>query len=256
MDLTAHRIAQLLRTRRYGRSLEVRAETDSTNDDARAALESGAPDGHVIVADRQRRGRGARGRRWDSPGGRDLYLSIATRVPIELASLPPLTLAVGLGLAHVADTFVPDADVAVKWPNDLLVNGKKCAGVLIEATTRGATLEGVVIGIGLGVNRERFEGELSSSATSLRIARGAALDRAEVLALLLEQVEQEVDRFVVDGVAGLLPRLDARLAFRGVRVRCDDVEGIVRGLAPSGALRLETPSGVREMLTGTLRPIG
>lgn len=257
MDLTADlaRLPTLLRTARYGRSLDLRVETDSTNDDARAALEGGAPDGHVVVADRQRAGRGARGRRWDSPGGTDLYVSIAARVPIALASLPPLTLAVGLGVARAADVLAPRAAIAVKWPNDLLVDGKKCAGILVEASTRGATLEGTVIGIGLGVNRERFEGELASSATSLRLVTGARLDRAEVLALVLGFVEEEIDRFVAGGVESLVPRVDARLAFRGARVRCDEVEGILRGLAPSGALRLETSTGMRDVLTGTLRPV-
>lgn len=258
MDLIPRDLARarsLLRTARYGRSLELRAETGSTNDDARSALERGAPDGHVIVADRQRAGRGARGRRWSSPGGTDLYLSIVARVPIALPKLPPLTLAVGLGLARAADALAPHAEVAVKWPNDLLLDGKKCAGVLVEASARGAELEGVVIGIGLDVNRQRFADELAASATSLRLATGTEHDRGEVLARVLERVEAEVDRFVAGGATELVPRVDARLAFRGDRVRCDGTEGILRGLAPSGALRLETSAGIRDVVAGTLRPL-
>lgn len=249
------RVAEALCTRRYGRSLELLAETGSTNDDARAALERGAPDGHVVVADRQQRGRGARGRSWDSPGGTDLYFSIVSRVPLDLAKLPPLTLAVGLGLAHAADALAPRASVAVKWPNDLLLDGRKCAGVLVEASARGATLEGVVIGIGLDVNRERFSDELSNVATSLRRATGHPHDRATVLARVLEHVENEVDRFVAEGAAALVSRVDPRLAFRGARVRCDEIEGVVVGLAPSGALRLRTDAGVRDVVAGTVRPL-
>lgn len=253
-DLDPARLAALLRTKRYGRSLDVREETDSTNDDARAALERGAPDGHVIVADRQRAGRGARGRRWDSPGGTDLYFSIVARVPIELPSLPPLTLAVGLALARAADELAPGATVAVKWPNDLLVGGRKCAGVLVESSARGATLEGVVIGVGIDVNRERF-GDLAAIATSLRQATGTTYDRSCVLARVLECIEQEVERFVTHGAPELVSRVEPRLALRGARVTCDGVEGVLAGLAPTGALRIRTPNGVREVVSGTLRAL-
>ena len=255
MDLIATRVASLLGARRYGRTLDVRMETDSTNDDAREALERGASDGHVVVADHQRRGRGARGRRWDSPAGTDLYLSIAARVPLELSKLPPLTLAVGLGLARAAEMLAPHTDVAVKWPNDLLVDGRKCAGVLVEASARGAMVEGVVIGIGIDVNRVAFDEELATLATSLRLATGQVHDRALVLARALEHVEEEVDRFVERGVAALVPRVDRKLAFRGARARCDDVEGVVLGLAPSGALRIENATGIRDVVAGTLRPV-
>jgi BirA family biotin operon repressor/biotin-[acetyl-CoA-carboxylase] ligase len=253
LDLISTRVASLLEARRYGRSLDVRMETDSTNDDAREALELGASDGHVVVADHQRRGRGARGRRWDSPAGTDLYFSIAARVPLELSKLPPLTLAVGLGLARAAEALAPHTDVAVKWPNDLLIDGLKCAGVLVEASARGASVEGVVIGIGLDVNRVAFDEELAGVATSLRLATGRVHDRATVLARVLDHVEEEVDRFVEHGVAALIPRVDQRLAFRNERVRCDEVEGVMLGLAPSGALRLETAAGIRDVVAGSLR---
>jgi BirA family biotin operon repressor/biotin-[acetyl-CoA-carboxylase] ligase len=255
LDLIATNVASRLRARRYGRSIDVRMETDSTNDDAREALERGAPDGHVVVADQQRRGRGARGRRWDSPAGTDLYLSIVARVPLELSKLPPLTLAVGLGLARAAETLAPHTDVAVKWPNDLLIDGLKCAGVLVEASARGTIVEGVVIGIGLDVNRVAFEEELADLATSLRLATGLVQDRATVLARVLDHVEEEVDRFVEHGVSALIPRIDAKLALRGSRVRCDEVEGVVLGLAPTGALRLETATGIRDVVAGSLRPV-
>lgn len=254
-DLAPERIAAELRTARYGRSIDVRAETESTNDDARRALEAGAADGHVVLADAQRAGRGARGRRWDSPAGTDLYFSIVARVPLALPKLPPLTLAVGLGLARALDALVPLAHVAVKWPNDVWLNGKKCAGVLVEASARGAILEGVVIGIGLDVNRDSFADDIADVATSLRRAGGQPLDRAVVLARALEAVEEEIDRFVAEGPAPLAARVEARLALRGQRVTCDEVEGRLLGLAPAGALRLETAEGTRELVAGTLRPI-
>lgn len=253
-DLEPARIVARLDSSRYGRSLDVRAETGSTNDDARAALEAGAVDGHVVVADRQHAGRGARGRRWHSPGGTDLYLSIVARVPLPPARLPPLTLAVGLGVARAAEALLARA-VSVKWPNDVWLERRKCAGVLVEASTIGARLEGAIIGIGLDVNRTELDEELAPIATSLALAAGRTFDRAEVLARLLTAVEVEVDRFVRFGPEPTVQEVEARLALRGERVACDEVEGVLLGLAPSGALRLRTDTGVRQLSAGTLRPL-
>jgi BirA family biotin operon repressor/biotin-[acetyl-CoA-carboxylase] ligase len=235
-----------LTTARYGRSITLLAETRSTNDDARAALNEGAPDGHVIVADRQSVGRGAHGRVWESPGGTDLYFSICARIALPPAKIAPLTLAVGLGVARAIGD-----DAQIKWPNDVMLGGKKCCGILVETSTRGATLEGVIIGIGVDVNRDSFSAELGDIATSMKRARGTAFDRASVLARVIGAVEEEVDRFVAYGPP--VDRVVQRLAWIGERVRCDDVEGTLIGLSPDGALRVESSSGVRTLVSGTLR---
>ncbi len=255
-DMAAARLLARLRTRRYGCSLDVRERVSSTNDEARAAAEAGAPDGHVVVADLQDAGRGAHGRRWASPAGTDLYLSIVIRPTIELAALPPLTLAVGLGVAEACDTLLsPGSAARVKWPNDVWLGGHKCAGVLVETTSSGARIDAAVVGIGLNVNRRRFEGLLAGRATSLAAEHGAPLDRAEVLAVLLERVEGWVDRFVARGPGPVVEALEPRLLFRGERVRIDGLEGRLGGILPDGALRLETASGVRSVRTGSLEPI-
>lgn len=251
-DLDPDRIAAELRTHRYGRSIAVLAETGSTNDDARAALERGAPDGHVVVADRQSAGRGSRGRAWSSPGGTDLYLSIAARVPLPPARLAPLTLAVGLGVSVAIEALIERA-TQVKWPNDVLAGDRKLSGILVEASTHGARLDGVVIGIGVDVNRDSFAPELAELATSMKRVRGQGLDRAIVLARVLEHVEEELDRFVAHGPSAIVDRVQARLALIGERVLCDDVEGTLLGLAPDGALLIRTEEGVRPIVSGTLR---
>jgi BirA family biotin operon repressor/biotin-[acetyl-CoA-carboxylase] ligase len=252
-DLGPDLIGAALGSRRYGRSLEVKATTGSTNDDARLALEAGRPDGHVIVADHQSSGRGARGRRWESPAGSDLYFSIAARIPLEPRRLPPVTLAVGLGVARALESLGVEA-VELKWPNDVWVAKRKCAGILVEAGTRGATLDGVVIGIGIDVNRQRFDDELADVATSLRLATSRRHARGAVLATVLEAVETEVDRLVRFGPDSVLREVDRRLAMRGEVVACDEVEGTLLGLGSSGAIRIGTATGVRELLAGTLRP--
>jgi len=150
-------LASRLTTRVYGRSLEVLAETGSTNDDARTAAERGAPRGHVIVADAQRSGRGARGAVWSSPPGTDLYLSIVERLELAPRDVATLTLAVGLGVRDACATLLgahgAAPAVTVKWPNDVRVGDRKCAGVLVESSSMGEQLGPIVIGIGLDVNR-------------------------------------------------------------------------------------------------------
>ncbi len=252
IDLAPERIARHLETERYGRSIDVRESTGSTNDDARMALEAGAADGFVVLADHQSAGRGSRGRIWDSPSGTDLYFSIVARIELAPAKLAPLTLAVGLGLARALAALDMRASINLKWPNDVLANGKKCCGILVESSVRGAQVEGVVIGIGIDVNRGHFGADLALIATSLLREHGEPLDRALVLCRALASVEEEVDRFVDYGLPPLVDRVERLLALRGERVRCDEVEGVLLGLAKSGALRIETAAGVREVSSGTL----
>jgi BirA family biotin operon repressor/biotin-[acetyl-CoA-carboxylase] ligase len=139
-DLQPERIASALATRRLGRSLELRAITESTNDDARAAAAAGAPDGHVVLADAQRKGRGSRGRAWVSPPGSDLYLSAVVRSALPAQQLAPLTLAIGVGVAEAAEAFLPSGKRAsIKWPNDVWIGRAKLAGVLVETASLGHT---------------------------------------------------------------------------------------------------------------------
>lgn len=255
-DLSLTDVQAKLKTHRFGRSLEIKATTTSTNDDARAATLRGVPNGHVIVADAQTRGRGARGRIWDSPAGLDLYVSIVAEVPVPLEHLPPLTLAVGLGVADTVDECLPPPLRArVKWPNDVWIDGKKCAGVLVESASQGDKALPLVIGIGLNVNRRAFPEGLAIAPTSLALSVGREYARANVLAALLQHVEARIDRFRAEGPAPLVAELDGRLALRGARASCEGVEGTVLGVAPSGALRLQTDEGVVELLSGTLRPL-
>ncbi|MFW6050505.1 MAG: biotin--[acetyl-CoA-carboxylase] ligase [Myxococcota bacterium] len=253
-DLLPERIQGRLQTRWVGRSLEVRGETASTMDDARAACSS-ASSGHVVLADRQTRGRGARGRGWASPGGTDLYFSVVARPELPGEARPILTLSVGLGVAEAAEAL-SGVRATIKWPNDVWLHRRKCAGVLVETTTRGDTLDAVVIGVGLNVNRTEWPAELAGLATSLRQERtgGAPVDRAEALARTLEGIEAWIDRLVTQGTAPVVDALSRRLALLGEEVVVDDLRGVLDGVSPKGAARIRTANGMKEVLAGTLRP--
>lgn len=252
--LDAARISLALGGHSYGRSLEVRARTGSTNDDVREAAAAGAPTGHVIVADAQDKGRGAHGRIWSSPGGTDLYFSILERRPLDPPRMPWLTLAVGLGLHDAVRRFAStQARAAIKWPNDLLLGDRKCAGILVESSSTGGQVGPFVIGVGLDVNRTSFAPELEAIATSMSSALGQVFDRNAVLAQALTSIEARIDELHAAGSAPLLRALRPHLAWVGERVSVDGTDGELLGVGDDGALSIRTTAGERWLRSGTLR---
>jgi BirA family transcriptional regulator, biotin operon repressor / biotin---[acetyl-CoA-carboxylase] ligase len=210
----------------------------------------------VIVADSQRTGRGSRGRAWVSPGGVDLYLSIVDRPKLSPAHRPLLSLAAGLGVAYAAQSLIGnEPQTQVKWPNDLWIERRKCAGILIESASRER--DAVVIGIGLNLNRVEWPDELSENATSLLQATGRdhRFDRTIALALLLKEVEAWVDRLVALGPKPVVTAIEQRLALKGALVSCAEVQGHLMGIAENGAAQISTSEGIVEVVAGTLRPL-
>ncbi len=227
-----------------GAEARVLAQATSTMDEGWQALDQGASHGLVIVAEDQTAGRGSHGRAWQSPPGDDLYLSALLRLE---RPRPTLTLATALAVVDAARSVGIDGErVRVKWPNDVLVDGAKVAGILCESRSRGKRFDAVV-GIGLNVNRERFDPALG--ATSLRLATGAPQDRGAVLVALLDAME----RWSLAEPSAVTGALDDALAWRGESVRCDDVEGELLGVASDGGLRLRVDGAERILHAGRLR---
>lgn len=239
------RLQQLLSGVRWGESLDVRPSTASTMDDAAKAAAAGAPDGHVVLADTQTRGRGAHGRQWVSPAGTDLYFSVVARPNVDTADTALVTLAVGLGVCDVAASLAPGRNARVKWPNDVWIDDKKCAGILVESRTMGSTIDAVIIGVGLNVNRLSWPVELAGIATSLRAERDGQdeLDREQVFAETLRSMRGWVDRLARDGAKAIVDALEPRLAMVGERVRWQEGEGTFLGIDAQGAARVSTTEG-------------
>lgn len=245
-----------LETQRLGRSLHVLESTASTMDDARLAFERGAIDGHVVVADTQTAGRGTHGRLWSSPAGSDLYFSIVMRPDVALDVLPTMTLAIGLGVARALERFTSASSTRIKWPNDVLVDGRKCAGILVESRAGSEGVEGVIVGIGINCNRTAFDVAGNLAPTSLRLARGSTVDRAEVLATVLLEVERAVDRWQLEGPESTAREVEQRLAFAGSRVLLDGREVVLLGVDRDGNLRVEHDGRVQHVCAGRLEPVG
>jgi BirA family transcriptional regulator, biotin operon repressor / biotin---[acetyl-CoA-carboxylase] ligase len=267
------RFGTRLSTRRLGRTLLARAEAGSTNDEAWGALEVGAPDGTVVVADVQSRGRGRAGRTWHTAPGKSLALSVLLTQGCDRRSLGLLPLAAGLAVAQALET--QGAAPALKWPNDVLLGGRKVAGVLCEsrrlqpapgASTAPPGREGASAGardvavVGVGVNVAQgagdFPPEIAETATSLSLA-GIATDRESVAAAFLDALETLWAELRAGGRAALLAAWSARADFWGravtVRAPAGTLRGVARGLDPDGALVLGLGDGTQTVVvTGDL----
>ncbi|MEU4474726.1 biotin--[acetyl-CoA-carboxylase] ligase [Micromonospora sp. NPDC023888] len=253
--------------------LEVRAETGSTNADVAEAARAGEPEGLVVVAERQTAGRGRRGRIWQSPPRAGIATSVLLRpgaavperdwLPVPPTGYGWLPLLAGVALVE-AVARLAELDATLKWPNDLLIDGAKCAGVLAEAVPGRAPDQppAIVLGIGLNVTLRADELPVNPTglpATSLQLAGAAATDRDPLLRALLRAVADWYDRWRSAGGDAVSSGLrDAYLAAcatvgREVRVLLPDGEaltGTATGVDPDGQLQLTTPTGVRTLAAG------
>lgn len=228
-------------------------ETDSTQRVAHDLAVEGAEEGTTVVADTQTGGRGRLGRSWYSPTGLNLYCSIVLRPACPPPRVPQLTLVLGLA---VADTVreASGLECALKWPNDVLLDGRKAAGILTEMEAEGERVRHVIAGIGVNVNVAAFPPDLAGTATSLRLVAGRRIDRPTFTAALLAAVERRYERYLAEGFAPMRQEWERIAWLRGKDIRVvspeGEVHGRVLGVDEDGALRLATPAGIRRVLAG------
>jgi BirA family biotin operon repressor/biotin-[acetyl-CoA-carboxylase] ligase len=235
-----------------GAPLVVVDVTGSTNDDAFEAARGGAPHGATFVAETQTRGRGRRGRSWSSAPGQGLTFSTLLRPKLEPERMSALTLAVGLAVRDAVATRVAAA-VGVKWPNDVVANGKKLAGILVESQLVRGRIAALVVGIGLNVAMREFPPEIGEGATSLLLLGAPDLDREPLLCDLLSALDRRLRVHEALGLSALLDELRAHDVLLGRRVRVEATTGIARGIDAAGALLVEDASGgVRPIVSGTV----
>jgi len=230
-----------LSSRSFWKSFSFFPVTDSTNSRAAEAAERGAPHGTIVCADAQTGGRGRFDRRWESPPGVNLYVSILLRPAVDPQHAPQLTLVTAVALAKAVEEAA-NVPAFLKWPNDLYLAGKKAAGILAEMSADADRLRHVVIGVGLNVNAgiADLPGELRHTATSLRLVAGRTFRRPEVLALFLDRFAESYRDFLAGGLKLLLPEWNRRslLAGKRILVRCreEDAWGTASGVNEAGML--------------------
>lgn len=205
-------------------------ETDSTNADAFRMAEA-LPHGAVITADSQLAGRGRRGRTWVSKAGENLYFSLLLKPDFEPDQASMLTLVMALAVARGIEAIYA-CKPQIKWPNDIVVNGRKVCGILTEMQAVVGAVKHVIIGVGVNVDQTEFSGEGLEFAGSLFQETGKTSDHEILLAEILYQFEQLYERFCEEGSLGfMLHDYESRLANLGKEVQVLDPKGVYRGTA-------------------------
>jgi len=244
-------VPQMLSHRLYGTPFARRIhhffKIDSTNTAAIRLAEAGEAHGTIVLAEEQTAGRGRAGRTWLSEKSSGIICSILLRPPIAPVQAPLLTLVAGLAARDaVAEELntLPD----IRWPNDLLANGKKFCGILTEMHGEPDRLHYAVVGIGINVNQSKMPAELASIGTSLRMETGKIHSRFEILIRLLRHFDRYYNQFLADGGAPILRRFaEVSSYFQGKHVRIatmrETFTGTTAGLDPSGVLRVARDDG-------------
>jgi BirA family biotin operon repressor/biotin-[acetyl-CoA-carboxylase] ligase len=256
-------VPQLLSHRLYGTPFARRIyhffKVDSTNTVAMRLGEEGEPHGAIVLAEEQTAGRGRAGRKWISEKSSGISCSILLRPPIPPAHAPLLTLVAGLA---ARDAAAEDLDTApdIRWPNDLLVRGRKFSGILTEMRAEPDRMHYAVVGIGMNVNQTKMPAEISEIATSLRIESGKVHSRLELLVRLLRHFDRYYNQFLAEGSTPIVRRFSQVSSyFQGKRVRIttagETYTGSTAGLEPSGVLRVarDDGRGVELVLSGDVQ---
>jgi BirA family biotin operon repressor/biotin-[acetyl-CoA-carboxylase] ligase len=240
-----------IRTERIGRTIRVKEVTGSTNDDLWELGRKGAEEGTVLIAEMQQAGKGRKGRQWASPANRNLYMSVLLRPPFPPADAAMVTLMAGVVLCKaIQEAF--SLEPAIKWPNDLLLEGKKAAGILAEMHAEQESIHFLILGIGVNLNmsREMFPKDLRYPATSVQLVLGRPVERVPFARRLLEHLDRGYGRLLLDRGASVLRDWDRYCAHSGewleINTAQGNVEGRFRGLDEQGSMILENASGRTE----------
>lgn len=227
-------------SRLVGRAIHALDTIDSTQAQLARLAAEGAAEGTVVTARHQTAGRGRRGRHWWDEPGQSLLLSVLLRPSIPTAHAPQLSLVAGLA---VADALAAAAGLTaqIRWPNDVMVGGKKICGVLPEAVSRADGRVGhVLLGIGINVDQTEFPQDLRDTATSLRLETGMAHDHRQLLSAVLEALDRRYGEWLAAGFAGLREEWRRRASTLGQRVRTGDGrEGVAVDVDETGALLVD-----------------
>ncbi len=248
-------LSRLGRTKVIGRDVRVFGETSSTNDVVEKLARDGASEGITVFAETQTKGRGRLGRKWISPPGKGLWFSVLLRPDLRPQSATQLTVISAVAVARAIEKQT-GLKPGIKWPNDIVFAGRKCAGILLELSAELDHIRHVVLGIGIDVNlsAEELPPELRSIATSLRIEAGHPIDRPELAAAVIRELDAAYARLRAGDFHEIGDEWMRRCITLGRRVRIligdRPVTGLAEALDEEGALLVRTEHGRLERVVG------
>lgn len=248
------RILEKLTSVWAGRELYCYDETGSTNDDVKKLLEDGARHGVLVLADAQTAGKGRRGRSWVAEPGQTIAMSLGIRPDFSVEKASMLTLVMALAVRE-AILHVTGLSCEIKWPNDIVYEGKKLCGILTQLCLDKDGAYSVIIGVGINVNVKVFPQEISDIATSLYLEKQQETDRASLVAECMKQFEAYYARFVLkEDLSELQKEYNDCLVNLDTKVKVLDpageYDGVARGIDESGQLLVETADGIKAVYAG------
>lgn len=256
MPFNASAITNSLKTSFIGRPLCFYSKINSTNTAAYSLALNGASEGTAVVADCQEEGRGRLGRRWVSPKGVNIYTSIVLRPDIPPAKAPQLTLLAGVAAAETISEYLKKRP-SLKWPNDVLLNSKKAAGILIEMSSDKGRINFIIMGIGVNLNmtKDMLPPELKRSATSLKQEGGINVSRTKFLSALYLTIERWYETYLKEGFTPVSKEWEkySNLAGRFVKINAIDreIEGTALTIDDNGYLIVrETTGEIARIVSG------
>ncbi len=247
MKIDFNKISKHLNTDFIGRNIYIYEETDSTN--TQAKQNSTEKDGSIFIAETQTNGKGSRERSWISPKGDGIWLSILLKPDISPMTVSQITLVAGLAVCKAVGI-----GSMIKWPNDIVINGKKICGILTEMSATSEKVNHVVCGIGINVNMAEFDDEIADRATSMYIESGQKYDRNEIIAKLLNEFEYCYNKFLDSRLGAVIDEYKKHCITLGREVNViynsETVMGKAIDVSSNGQLVVETDNGVIEVTSG------
>lgn len=247
MKIDINEISKHLNTDFIGRHAYIYEETDSTNN--RAKQNSTAQDGSIFIAETQTDGRGSHERCWASPKGSGIWLSVLLKPNIPPITVSQITLVAGLAVCRAVGI-----GSMIKWPNDIVINGKKLCGILTEMSAVNNSVNHVVCGIGINVNTAEFDEEIANRATSMHLESGLIYDRNKIIAKLLNEFEYCYKKFLDGGLETIIDEYKKHCITLGREVNViynsKTVTGNAVDVTNNGLLVVKTTDGIIEVTSG------
>lgn len=247
-SLQAAKINQYLTSKRFGQSIHYEETCPSTQPIAHRLAQSGAPDGSIVVCEEQTAGKGRLARAWTSTQGKGIWMSVIIRPEIPPTKAPQFTLVAAVAVTRAIED-IADVRAEIKWPNDLLINGKKCTGILTELQADMDRVHAIILGIGVNVNQLEtdFPEEIQSIATSIQMVSGQPVDRAQLIARILHHLEIYTDLYITHGFEPLKILWESYSCTLGKRIKASminqQIEGLALGITNDGVLQVKTDDG-------------
>lgn len=238
-----------------GKEIVYNEAVESTNTQAFKLALDGAPEGTCVIAETQKSGKGRLNRQWFSPSGKNLYISVILRPQVHPSRVPPITFLSSLAVYDTIERLTGEKPT-LKWPNDVLMNGRKLCGTLLELSTESELVRFVVVGIGLNINMKAAEVDeaLKQRATSLFMETKKSYERAYVCGILLTNLETHYEVFVRQGEGRILELWQERAGLNGKYVEIvqmgERYSGVVEGIDRDGGMLLRTDGVVRKIIAG------